>query len=303
MLFSVILGNQGLITNDWELIEDKYKNTLITNNSIKQKIRLGKNVEKKLELAYSSANTKAYYLGTSTFISNNYSNMNLSLMNFWSQNEEDLELHSDDHIAFITLSNRNYKLLAYDNLGNEIVQTYKKINEYQGCAFTFKYFGCKLFKIYAKDLNLNKYVEILISVDDEGKIQVTKDVVEEKNLVFKLNTTFKNLVRNKRVIHFKMSTESGKLLTKAYITDKDSEAVARELTKDINGAEIVVIEGDSQKLTDNDIKNINSIIHSNTRAVTLIGTDLPRDFCKNFRILYLFKYFDDNGVLRCIKSN
>ena len=303
MLLSVVLGNQSLIKNEWEIVEDNYGNSIITNSSIRQKIRLGKNVEKKLDVAYSSSYAKAYNIGTNTFVSNNYSNMNLSLMNFWTNDEEDLKLHSDDNIMFITLSNRNYKLLGYDNYGNEIVQTYKKNNEYQGCAFTFKYFNCKLFKVFAKDFTMNKFVEIIVGIDEEGKVYTTKTVVEDKNTIFRLSNTFKNLTKNKKSIHFKMSTESGRLLTKAYITDADSKDVALELTKDVKGAEIVVLEGVDGNLTENDIRNIENIIHNNTRALTLIGTDVPRDFCRNYKILYLFKYDDTTGVLRCLKSN
>ena len=106
MLFSVVLGNQNLIENEWKIVEDNYNNSIITNESIRQKIRTGKNVEKKLDPAYSSASVKAYDIASNTFVSNNYSNMNLTLMNFWSDDEEKLNLHSDDHIMFITLSNR-----------------------------------------------------------------------------------------------------------------------------------------------------------------------------------------------------
>lgn len=291
MLFSTIIGNRDLVANEWTVVEDRYENSIITNPNIKQNIRIGKNVSKNLDLVYRKDNVVAYNMGTSTFISNNYSNMKLSLMNFWSSDEEVMKLHTDDHIMFITLDNKNYRLIGYNNCGNEIVQTYKSNGVYQGCAFVFKSFDDSLFKLRVEDLKLRETVELVVGIDEDGYVFVTR-----------------NTVRNQRrpmnkFVHFKISTESGKVMTKAYITDADSKQTALDLTKDIKGAEIVVLEGDGERLTPNDVRNIENIIHDNTRAITLIGTDVPRDFCSKYKILYLFKYFDDNGVLRCLRSN
>ena len=81
MLYSVILGNleNSEINNNWTLANDDYNNTFITNVSIRQKIRLGKNVEKKLnEIKNNSQNTAIYKIAKNTFLSNNNKNMNLS---------------------------------------------------------------------------------------------------------------------------------------------------------------------------------------------------------------------------------
>ena len=290
MLFSTIIGNKNLVSNEWKIVEDRYGNSIITNPNIKQNIRIGKNVSKDLDMVYDRDNNVAYNIGTNTFISNNYSNMKLSLMNFWSSDEEVMKLHTDDHIMFLTLDNRNYRLIGYSNCGNEIVQTYKNNGIYQGCAFIFKSFDDSVFKLRVEDLKLREVVELVVGIDEDGYVFVARNTV-------------RNNRPNNRFVHFKISTDSGKVMTKAYITDADSKETALELTKDVKGAEIVVLEGNGDRLTNNDVRNIENIIHDNTRAITLIGTDVPKDFCKKYKILYLFKYFDDNGELRCLRSN
>ena len=304
MLFSVILGEQNGIDNNWEVIEDNYGNTIIANNSIRQKIRLGKKVDKKFEKVYSDGEANSYNIAENTFISNNYSNMNLSLMNFWHEDKEIQEQHNDDQICFITFTNNKYKMISYDNFSNEIVQTYRKINEYQGCAFTFNYLGCKLFRIYAKNLVINKFVDILISVDENGKIVIDETVVEDKEQLNSLRSQFKSL--NKRINHFRITAESGKLLTKAYITDTAHKDFTLELLTDVPNADVIILETSKPgELSDSDKEVVDFVLekNKNLRAITVVGTELPRDFCKEYKLLYLFKYDTTINQVVCLKSN
>lgn len=301
MLLSIVLGNQNEIKNDWELVEDRYGNSIIGNSYLKQKIRLGKNVEKKLDKVYSSSNAVAYDIADNTFISNNQSNMNLALIKYWNKDQELIDQFTHDNILYITFSNKSYKLISYDNLGNEIVQTYKKIGEYQGCAFTFKYFGCNLFRLYAKDLVMNKFVEIVISIDENGKVSVVKNVIEDRDILNKVRNEAKAL--NRRFVHFKVSTESGKLLTNTYITTKEHEELVDEITDDITNVNIIVVENVDGKLVTEFGDDISELLRPNSRAITTVGVDLPKDFCKNYKILYLFDYDVETAKLTCIRSN
>ena len=168
MLLSIILGDQNSsVTNDWSLTTDEYGNTFISNESIRQKIRLGKKVEEKLETLFSSSNMKGYNITENTFLSNNNKNMNLSLMNFWSNDKEVLENHKDDNVIYITFLNKNYKMISYDTCGFKVIQTYRKKDEYQGLAISFKDLGVCVFSMYAKDLVMNRFVKITINSNSQ----------------------------------------------------------------------------------------------------------------------------------------
>ena len=39
------------------------------------------------------------------------------------------------------------------------------------------------------------------------------------------------------------------------------------------------------------------------KAITAVGVDVPYDFCKEYSILYLFKYDIETHKLTCLKSN
>ena len=327
MLYSVIIGNQSKIFNNWEIKNDDYNHPLICNDSIRQRIRLGKNVPKNLELDYSCANVKAFKIEEETeedssyanavaykisgknFISNNNKNMNLTLLNFYSKDEEVMETHVNDNIVYITLVNENYTLVDYLS-EVDIAQTYRKTGQYQGCVLTFKEKpeDGTIAVLYCKDLKKNRFVSIVVSFTDKGRLVVEKQGID-KNYLKTLRGLYKKLQEKKRQEQFRIQVPDGKLLTSLYITGSgEAYNTMYERTKDDKHA--VVIQLDQSKLDENYLEDhkvkkflTEQITEKRIRAVTFYGVKLPWSFCKDFNIMYLFEYDAENDRLNCVKSN
>ena len=78
MLLSILVGGvETDVTNEWGLTTDSYGNTFMSNESIRQRIRLGKKVDTKFDKVYSSSNASCYDFAKNTFLSNNNKNVKL----------------------------------------------------------------------------------------------------------------------------------------------------------------------------------------------------------------------------------
>lgn len=304
MLYSVILGNlkDSEINNSWTLTNDDYKNTFITNKSIRQKIRLSKNVEKKLdEIKTDSQNTAIYKIARNSFLSNNNKNMNLSLMNFWTSDENIRKEHIDDNVLYVTFLNKDYTLLDYITYRNEVIQTYRQKDIYQGLAISFKDTKEYKFSMYAYDKRNKKYVDIGIYFDDNGKLIVKENI----------DTTFAGKMKNsKKLRHFRIDVNE--FPTNTFIVDKKYEEIMKEKISNIPNFNIITLEDGIKDLNDNnsdEFKNslhelfTESIVNNRVRAITTVGVKLPKTFCRTYNILYLFDYDIKNEILKCIKSN
>lgn len=309
MLLSMILGDQSAgITNEWTLTTDSYDNTFISNESIRQRIRLGKKVKKKFANVYKTENAVCYEIAENTFLSNNNKNMNLSLMNFWSQDPEVKANHKDDSVLYITFLNSDYKMLDYSTHGYEVIQTYRKKGVYQGLAITFKECEGVIFTMLAKDLVNNAFVEVNVSLDSTGNITTTQDVITDKNEV----NTCKNKIKKigNKIHHFMMDVDG--FPTNTFIIDDKYAAEMTDLLKNVPNAQVISLIGGSKAFaedtTDEEKAAIetlmqNQIVNERVRAVTTVGVRLPKTFCRTYSILYLFNYDIANNRLTCVKSN
>lgn len=305
-----------MVSNDWNIKTDEYNNTFIANDSIKQRIQLGKNIEHKIERVHSSANMAGYEIAENVVFSNSNKNMNISLLNFWSKDKEDIENHKDQHIIYITLVTKGYKLLDYEVIGAaNIVQTYRRKDGFQGCALTFDELNQELMVLFVKDYNKNRYVQITVFVDGEGKVQIDKVLTEADEIVKDLRAVEKKLSKGK-MHHFRLTFPKGYLPTATFIVDgsegTDDKYVnkVKALTENIKNAKILVLPaGDStfESGTDEEKEALDNmfkkyIVDERVRAVTLVNCKLPYDFCKKYKVLYLFS-MDENGEVNCIRSN
>lgn len=308
MLISMILGNNidGL-NNDWNLTTDTYGNTFIVNDSIRQRIRLGKNVKKVLNKICDSNNIAAYTLPTSTFLSNNNKNMNLSLMNFWSQDNEVKANHVDDNILYITFPNKDFKMVEY-HTDYKVLQTYRKKGEYQGLGIVFTHADGVLFTMKAQDLNDKTMVEIVVTLDENGNMDVNYNTIEDKKEVGRLIGKMKKF--GPRVPHFVMSVD--KLPTNTFIIDDDYSDAVKELLNDIPNAQVISLIGGTEAFSEDRTDEENNavdelmkkhIVDERVRAVTAIGVRLPKTFCRTYNILYLFNYDMETGEITCVRSN
>lgn len=332
MLFSVIIGNQQKVANDWEVRKDEFEQSYIHNDSIRQRIRLGKNVPKHLTVDYSCANVaafkfedepeealdatyadvRAYKIANKTFISNNNKNMNLALINFYSKDKAVMEAHKEDHIMFVTMVNDNYELVDYFAYeGVDIIQTYRKKGLYQGCVVSFKEAPEEgdLLRLYVKDKVKNRFVSIDISMTDKNRILVHKEGIV-KDYLKTIRRIYKTLESKKKQEQFKIRVPEGKLLTRVYITTYSHEAELADILKDKGIKNFVIISIDQDKLTKDYLKvdeirnTLNAEIRDERiRAVTTYNIDMPWSFCKDFNIMYLFSYDGKKDLLTCLKSN
>lgn len=308
MLVSMILNNHdNSINNEWKLSTDAYNNTFIANESIRQRIRLGKNVKKTLEKVCEAEHVAAYKLPESTFLSNNNKNMNLSLMNFWSQDHEVKANHLDDNILYITFMNKDYKMIEYST-GYEVLQTYRKKGEYQGLAIVFKTAEGRIFTMKAQDLRDKTFVEITVDVDSEGNMTANYTTIEDKHEIGNLVNKLKKF--GPRVPHFVMDVD--KLPTNTFIIDDGYADAVKDLLNDIPNAQVISLIGGSEAFsedrTDEEKKSVDElmkkhIVDERVRAITTIGVRLPKTFCRTYNILYLFNYDMETNRITCVRSN
>jgi hypothetical protein len=343
MILSTILGNQKIINNDWSIVTDDYGNKFIANDSIRQRIRLGKNVKDELTKVFSSANMAGYELADVTSVdeskvgessgydcakkiifSNSNKNMNLSLINFWSKNKKDMNDHEDTNLLYLTLVSSNYKMISYELAQNvQIIQTYRKgitktdkndeqSEAYQGCAIEFSENGYELIHIKAKDFKANRFVELVVATDETGRVIVNKTIIEDKAETKNLNTQFGKL--KNRMVHFAMTCPAGYLPTSTFIVDGSNEDLVDDVVKMVepiaNACVLSLPAGNSTfnnptEYTTEAIDQLftERLLNERIRAVTTVGIKLPYDFCKKYKILYIFDLNPNTGEIVCVRSN
>ena len=315
MLLSTIIGDQTTVSNDWTIEHDSYDNRYLANESLRQKIRMGKNTEEKLDRVFSSANMASYEISDNIVFSNSNKNMNLLMLNFFSKDPEERKNHKDQHILYVTMSIKNYMLTSYELIGDGIiVQTYRRKGEFQGCAIQFTELNQELMVIYAKDFEMNRFVKIYVSVDGKGRAQVDKLQISDREELKKARKKYRNLTKGNRLNHFKMSCPDDWLPTSTYIVNGLEEGLVdavKDLTKEIHNVSIMVLPAGDRTFTDGTdeekeaLDNMfkEALIDERVRAVTVVGARLPYDFCKKYKILYLFAIDDNTGGFVCLKSN
>lgn len=315
MLFSVILGNQTEIDNTWGVeTDERFDVHYVSCPSLHQKIKFGKYITASVEKEYSSANVSAYNIPAETYFSNNNKNMSLVVMKQWKNNGTDI--NPLDQIAYISLMTENYRILDYRLNGNvQIVQTYRKLDKYQGCAIAFNKSildnseNGELIFIHAKDYSMNRYVTISVVIDKDNKITVEKCAIEDKGEISSLDSFYKKLVKKNGAINFKMTVPEGKLITSTYIASPEYSDLADEIASTIPNGRVLVLAEDALTSTyQDDIDELDEftkemIVDARVRAVTTIGIRLPKDFCRKNKILYLFDYNTKTKNVTCIKSN
>ena len=315
MLSNVIFGNQNDVNHKWETITDNYGNAFIVNESISQKIRLGSRVEPKLEKIADSPRAVTYAIPENIFISNNNKNMNVSFMNYWTKNEEEAEERHDDNIVYITIMNADYKLINYDTKYN-IVQTYKKKGLYNGLAIVVPEepenedeetkSRRTVFTMQAKDLKLNKFVTVSVDIEADGTVSTIQYPIEDRKLLNETRSNFKKL--GDKTKSFLVSID--KYPTSTFIVPSSKVEDIKKIGEKIPNLNIIEVEENvftgklSPKEKDKYKKLFTEkLVNNRIRAITTVGLRIPHDFCKEYKILYLFNYDTKTDTIKCIKSN
>ena len=302
MLYSVILRDSDL-NNDWTLSKDNYGNEFFANESIHQRIRLGKNVEPTLKEVKVDGNYKSYQIPSSMFFSNNNKNMNLNIVNFWTKNAAEKKSHVDQDIMYVTVSTKNFKMLEYSVADRiNIIQTYHMVNTYVGCALTVTGDNDSVITIKGFDTETKRFCIYTLGITNGEVVTKETNIVprDEVKKLASLNKKYSNFS-----LGFKMITNPGKLLTKTYIINEKDFSKIQEITANIKDAVIISIsDPDVKSFSDEDKEELKKIIlDNNIRAVTTCNVNLPKTFCKDFKILYMFNYDIERNNLTCTRSN
>ena len=319
MLYSVVLGEPEKITNEWSLVEDKYGNKFISNDSIRGKIRLGKSVEEKLERKFTgtlvaSDNSDEGDLGTEcgyevaedVFLSNNNKNMNLTYLKY---NPDNGKAHKDDDVLFLTLSQDTYTLYTYNTFDNSIIQTYKRKDQFNGCVIKFQTNEGEVKKVIhlgVYNKQTEKFNTIDISVDDDGTNVEIHDHVEKEEYD-KLRAI---AGKKKWGSLFRIRVPQNSLVTNTYIVKEKYVPFIETATEKIKNAEIFSVDDESTLNVAEFKRDFSEYVEKNRiRMVTFIGLYAPKDFAREYKFLYMFNIdpekIDDDGNFRvnCIKSN
>lgn len=313
MLLSTIIGNTEKIKNNWGIIKDDYDSFFIENPDIRQRIRLGKGVEEKLEQKFSSSNMAGYEIPENILFSNSNKTMNMTILGFRTKDDEEKANHVDSNVIYVTLGSANYKLISYKLSEGRIVQTYRRKDLFQGCAIIFDGSDKDIIKMEVKDLKQNRFVEITVHVDENLHVVVNKKDISDKKELKAVRATYKKT--EKRMVHFVISSITGHFPTCTFIVNGTNEELVenvKEATKGIKNAALIILPaGDytfEGELTEEEREAVDgmlqeTILDAHIRAITTVGVKLPKDFCKQYRILYLFDLDPDTGKIRCLKSN
>lgn len=312
MLLSTIIGNTDKIKNNWEIIKDSYETSFIENPDIRQRIRLGKGVDEKLDQQFSSSNMIGYDIAENILFSNSNKTMNMTILSYCAKDEENK--HVDSNIIYVTLGSTNYKLITYKLSDGRIAQTYRRKDLFQGCAVVFNGANKDIIKMNVKDLKQNRFVEITVHVDENLHVVIEKKDIADKKELKTVRAAYKKT--EKRMVHFVISSSTaGHYPTCTFIVNGTNEELVeniKEATKSIKNATLIILPaGDytfEGELTDEERDAVDgmlqeTILDAHVRAITTVGVKLPKDFCKNYRILYLFDLDPETGKIRCVKSN
>lgn len=316
MLFNVILGN-NLDTKPWKLIEDSSTGSLFfTNETIRQWIRLDKNLDRKLlpevgamNPKYSYGAVQAYEIPGNLRWVNNNTNMNPCLVS----KRDTLVDKSEQHIIFITVKS-NYKILGF-HTNHRLLQTYHSNGEYQGCSVVLtkeeiEKDGTNVIEIDVFDTKKNMYRILTIDFKDSesNQLLIKKNKVENQDL---FNTMRRKNQTRKTSTPFKIVSKENEFLTSFYLTREKFYNIMVKQTSFIKNREIINLPDDfnPETFTDEErndfIKSMSEALNrkGRIRAITLAGVNLPIDIIHELKVLYVFTYDFKQNVLSCRKSN
>lgn len=328
MLGTIKIGAPD-VSSVWELEKDSYGISFLKNSSIRQRIRIGKNVKDTLKEMDLFENTdevsySQYEIGGNSFISNSYSNMSLALLNFFSEDEDVKNQHVDDNIIFVIVDSDKYQMIEYTApFTNEIVSTFKDKNTHHyGCAVVTNNTDEPVLIMNVYNIENHCYSTLTVSINSDGYLTL-KTTECDDDLINRLKPIKSRL--SKRVKSFSITNKSGKLFTKAYLYySEENDYVCN------NGMKLSTFVDETMKnalfinTKDlNDIEDIKKALQTaNVRCVTIVDGDYDANKNKikikvgeNEIILpawkfamdtfqsYVFRLNSFTGSVTCIKSN
>ena len=318
MINTLFISDKDFDNNEFTLGTGKYNDSYFENPAIFQKVRLGKNVDGKLNSIYSStfmsnagdefAFVKSYEVTSPCMISNSYNNMNITLMNFFSKNKKVMKNHMDDNLIYITVDTDKYNIVSYFT-PFEIIGTHrnrksedKNVRNYAGCAvkYSFKndreFDDIKVMTINLQDKKSKSFVRYVIYISINGDIEIEENVDTQKSIA----KNFKGRSKN-----FQIKFNDNKVVTKLIITDEENKDTLETLLgKNVDKFTIFTFSKDYPDDEKDALKKL--IEEKRYKAVTEYGVRLSPEYRRECKILYLFElsYKDEtNFSVKCVKGN
>ena len=308
---TILLGDTSNdISLDWTVEKDSYDNEFYVNESIRQRIRLGNNVEPDLTKEDTQSDSDTCYVANSgSFVSNNYKNMHLVLMNYAGKNKN----HTDDNLAYLIVNNATYRVVSYNFADDvDVIQTFhktkeittkrgdkKKVDDVQGCCLRYKDNNGE-----EKNLGTITVCNSFVPKGKDPKFDTYDLVVEDGVLILYYADTPSECVdkylktwRKKK--RFLTKYKKNYSVTNTFICDTENLEWLDSVIK-MNSAHI--IQCDDMENSDD---LLDTLTEERVRAVTFCGVKPPQGFYRKYKILYAYVIdpTDDGYQVRCIKSN
>lgn len=330
MLFNVVLGqSKRLDSLSWHIKSDHFDNSFISNEYIRQSIRIGNNVNEVLDFVYEYEETAddvkmgllniipykhcGFNIAKHIFITNNNRNMNLAIMNYWNKDDPNGKKHKDPDIIYLTLMNNDCTLVNYELMeGTEILSTYRWKADHHGCALvvsrispvpeqklitlTVKGSDYRFHKIslYMNYKNKTSILKVFDSIIEDGKeLRELRNATNKKNAAppcFKIQSSDPKRIMTSQVF---VSSEKVDELEKFIGKKRTSNMKIHVIPTDIS-------EKERRTIFDNISKELRE---SKIRALTVVDVRLPMDLLKDCGILYLFRVDLQNNKVECIRSH
>ena len=332
MLFNVVLGqSKDLDSLSWHIKSDHFDNSFISNEYIRQSIRIGNNVNEVLDFVYEfeegpdDANMAIPYkhcgfnIAKHIFITNNNRNMNLAIMNYWNKDDPNGKKHKDPDIIYLTLMNNDCTLASYELMeGTEILSTYRWKSDHHGCALVVSRVGPaeqKLITLTVKssDFRFHKIDLYMYHKHKTPTLKVFDSIIEDGKELRELRTAmspFSNQKSKKNAAPpcFKIQSSDPKriMTSQVFVSSEKVDELEKFIGKKrTSNMKIHVIPTDisekERRAIFDDISQ--ELRESKIRALTVVDVRLPMDLLKDCGILYLFRVDLQNNKVECIRSH
>ena len=335
MLYSLTYGDIHEI--NWNVTKDKWNNSIITSDEIHQKLSIAKNLtmdEGYLDGATDNTFVRAIgKIGASQNETRYESKPDtdeekstfVPLMRLKACNIGEVSVISSakNLTVSINANKKNVKnimylivdaakkVLNYELAEDvEIINTFRIKDKFVGAVLTFQ---------NDEERDDNKLLDMYVESDGKYElVTIVTDILDDTNLGVKVwveEITRKLELKQLSVLSKKYSKFSpgfkikmnSPFLTKVYfVHEKYSELMQEKL--EASGPDQSVVftfdDDDIGEITEENDEGYNQyIVEAHNRALTLVGVNVPKDFCKKYKILYLFIHDPEKNTTVCVRSN
>ena len=232
---------------------------------------------------------------------------------------------NNQNIVSISIDNSVYQLVDYEG-GSRIVQTGRR-NGFQTCiisvdntideSYAFIYIMSIILRSVHNPTQMIKYNIII----NNSLTDATPDALYILRYNLNFSDTFRYLEYNELISssgdkfykNFKLSEIYGLfsevvLVNTKYVKQDENGNVNIPIINDnISGREYVkeIIPCTDKMINDEGIDETlkNAMLNKNVRVITTVGLKLSKDFCKKYKILYVYAYNPKTDISTCVKTN